>query len=152
MKKQLLVCTLVLSQNLWANTSLKCDWIETSEHAENYFVASSLDFQINEDSEQVNFTNDTFLNRQYSPCWVGNFSSCSFSFSHNSDIWEIDSLSNNTLHLSTDAAYWDAELKLTFQDNLDSLRTGDEVSMILSGDDGDGTWIQSEFFNCKVVK
>ena len=150
MKKQLLALSLVLSTSTFAASTFNCQWIETQEHSENFYQEAQFNFSFSIEDEKVLVTEDTFLERRYSPCWSGNFSSCSFSFSHNSDTWDILDLTGNTLVMSTDAAYWDAELKMTFNDDLTQLNSGDQTVMILSGDDGDGTWISAEFFNCEA--
>jgi len=134
----LAVLFFLLAASISDAKTYSCKWLESDKHGENYFVQdTSFVFSIKEN--EIKIIQDDFLNRIYSPCWVGNFTSCSFSFSYDvNKAWEIFSKTNNS-YTAYNSWYFTSELIFTF----------DEAgNLSLDGDDSDGTFINNEKFEC----
>jgi hypothetical protein len=151
--KFIVLCALYLSlmshQILAEDVSLSCLWQESSDHAPQFYREAVFAFDLTK-SELI-VTQDTFLNRRYTPCWIGNYSSCSFGFDYDrrSD-WTILSASSTKISLEAPGFYWNAELNLEFSKDLQMINSGDQISMVMSGDDGDGVMFHDELFTCQV--
>lgn len=130
-------------------TTLSCNWLESAEHAPGFYRPAKIVMTIKE--KEVQFIEDTFLFRSYSPCWTGNWSSCAFGFTYYGETWTIEESSSNTLKLSAPGAYWSAELDITFEKKPTFLKRGEVTETRISGDDGDGVWFNDEAFLCQKI-
>ncbi|MCF8057877.1 MAG: hypothetical protein K9K67_01165 [Bacteriovoracaceae bacterium] len=129
--------------------TLNCQWLESSEHAAGFYRPAKI--QMTFKDQTVTFVEDTFLFRTYSPCWVGNFSSCAFGFNYEGNTWTITSNVNKTYELEAPGFYWDAQLTFEFEKELKNLSRGEVVKASLSGDDGDGVMFSDEAFLCQKI-
>lgn len=128
----------------------KCDWVKSASHADDYFgKGAGFTLQFIGDAK-VKIIEDTFFNRTYKPCWVGDSSSCMFSFSYDSSkVWAMTSDENEKSEPLVLTQVWTtgtvggvSEIKL-FDDN----ENGD---ITIKGDDGDGTMF-TENFSCDMT-
>lgn len=138
-----------LSLNLFSaeipKNTFKCDWIKSDSHSEAFYRPAHLTFTLN---DSLKLVEDTFLYRRYTPCWVGNHVSCAFGYTYYNDVWNIDEQSEVSLKISTEGAYWDAELSLNFQKSIREMEINETTIALISGDDGDGVWFNKEKFSC----
>jgi hypothetical protein len=150
--KSLVLVLGLLTLNAGAQT-LNCQWLESTEHSVGFYRPAKI--QRSFEYEKVVFVEDTFLYRTYSPCWVGRFSSCAFGFGYKGNTWAILSSGNSNGHQSFEIEapgfYWDAQLSLTFEKNIESLSRSEAVKAVISGDDGDGVMFSNESFLCQKI-
>lgn len=148
----LLIMASSLSTFATNNTNIKCNWVESETHADDFFRPASIQFSYQSlvPKAQIKFTEDTFLFRTYSPCWTGGFSSCAFGFSYEGSTWTIlENTHNQKISMEAPGFYWDAELEFNFSKKLSDLKRGQVFAATLSGDDGDGVFFSDEKFICQ---
>lgn len=130
-------------------TTLNCSWLESQDHAPGFYRPAKIVMDVKE--SQVVFKEDTFLFRHYSPCWMGSWDSCAFGFSYYDKTWQIDQQTVKSLEISTPGVMWDAELSISFDKELSSLKRGEITGASISGDDNDGVWFNDEAFVCQKI-
>lgn len=130
----------ILASSISDAKTYSCLWLKSDKHTDSYFVENmNFNFNINEENSEIEILNGDFLNRRYTPCWVGGYSSCAFSFSYDQDKkWKIFSKTKNS-YLAYNSWYFTSELIFTFDE---------EGNLNLDGDDSDGTFINNENFRC----
>lgn len=126
---------------------MDCQWLKSSKHSEGFYRPADFNFSVVDNT--LSLRKDTFLFRTYTPCWTGNFSSCAFGFTYDTDsVWKIGEMTERSMTLSAPGFYWSAELKIQFEVDVMALQDGDQFLMTLSGDDGDGVIFNNEKFSC----
>lgn len=146
MKFILLLPALFFSSSIFADT-LTCVWQNNAKYATGYFRHAQFDLALEKDSAHI--TRDTYFERYYEPCWTGKWKNCSFSFEHNSSKkWETESQTPTKVTLYQNNNWFNASLEFHFSQSLASLPKEASVLAILNGDDGDGTFIESDKFVC----
>jgi len=144
-----LLLPLFFTQSILAK-DIDCKWQKSTNHSEGFYRLADFNFTLTK--SQFLLRQDTFLNRTYTPCWLGSYSSCKFGFTYEKDArWSVKSKTNNTISLSAPAYYWSAELYLEFSTKMSSLQSGNKFMLTMSGDDGDGVFFHKETFSCQML-
>lgn len=152
MKKVLALTALLLSLNSLAST-FECRWLnEGVTQGTSFYRPASffVDFK-----EQKSFIkNDTFFDRTYSPCWTGGFESCRFLFEVPKGQLKIVDQNSKQISLEFESldAYGVGSLFFDFAKDLSEVSKGETVRTVISGDDGDGTYLEESVFSCERKK
>lgn len=150
MKFTLNILFILFAMNTHAAT-LECHWQKNQSHSEAFFKPAQFTLNINQ--KQAAIYNDTFFRRTYVPCYNSAFRACAFSFNYDKNSpWEIMQVKqqneNSTRIKLINTWYFTSWLNLSFDKNIIELTSGETTSLVLSGDDDSGTYIQYEMFNC----
>lgn len=158
MKFIILLTTLIFSQaqaiRVVDNTKfvLECAWQDSvNQYSPGYYRPAGFKLYFKDDVFYV--TQDSYFIRRYEPCWVGNYSSCYFSFGDAAyKPYVIEESTSSYVRAEKSGGYYDPVLEMTFNKNFYDLQDGQTVRMSLFGDDNDGTFINDDSFVCTKRK
>ncbi|MGH1468174.1 MAG: hypothetical protein ACRBBP_04735 [Bdellovibrionales bacterium] len=139
----------------------RCVWQPSADHAQGFFVEDvgfSLEFKVEGESSTALITEDTFFNRTYTPCYVGEFESCMFAFSYDEeDVWDVDDATGTLTQVwrknfetEYNDGYPEEEGTVDGISSLEVITDNEEDYTVFKGDDGDGTWFEEKFL-CEVI-
>lgn len=149
MKNGLLLTALLLSFNSFAST-FECHWQnEGITEGENFYRPAS--FVLILQGQKAFIKNDTYFDRTYSPCWIGGFESCRFLFEVPKGPLKIAEQSSKQISLEFESidVYGTGSLYFDFGKDLAKIGKGERVRTLISGDDGDGTYLEESVFLCE---
>ncbi len=153
MKTMILLTVAFLSLNTYAST-FKCEWLnEGIVDSDQFYRPASFVIDFNKTSSTI--SEDTFFNREYRPCWTGGFESCSFNFELPvSGVLNIEKQKNNTTHLSFESVtgYGVGNMEFLFAKKVSRVEIGEAVKAVLTGDDGEGTFLNETYFSCQRLQ
>jgi len=153
MRIVLIIAVCFMCSQQFANaTVLNCHWLKTSDLGQEFYRPAQLKIEIKD--QYIIFHKDNFTSRLYEPCWIGDFSSCYFIFSHQRhEPWKITQISRSDA--GTDLTienswHWTAKMTWSFDSRIDRLMVGDTALAQVSGDDGDGVVFNHYRFSCRT--
>ncbi len=152
MKKMIALSALLIATNTFAST-FECKWLnEGITEGNQFYRPASFVMDINQSSVKV--SQDSFFDREYKPCWTGSFESCRFAFELPQKALPIVDKSSKQISLEFESLdeYGVGSLFLDFDKEVSKVTKGDAVRMIMSGDDGDGTFLNESVFSCKRLR
>ena len=152
MKRIVTLATLLLAVNTFAST-FECKWLnEGITEGDQFYRPASFVIEINQLS--VKISKDPFFDREYNPCWTGGFETCSFAFELPQKALSISDKSANHISVEFESLdeYGVGSLIFDFDKELSKVNKNESVRTVISGDDGDGTFLNESFFSCKRLR
>jgi hypothetical protein len=132
--------------SLSSAATFNCEWQNRSDYPKNFYRPASVHFEVKE--KTVKILSSNYFSRLYQPCWTGEFTSCYFNFDIDlTQDLEITAQTDKTISVEQQY-YFVASFDMTFAKKYSAIAVGEKVNMKISGDDGDGTYIENDTFTC----
>lgn len=128
--------------------SFECKWQKSEDHAKDYYLPNSGFNMVFYTGDSFVIEKDSFFNRSYEPCWMGEWESCKFSFTYNAEKeWKVKRLDEDkyeahqawTLQLEEGYGTVSGFSSLTFNFSKDL------AHVQIKGDDDSGTFFEENF-------
>lgn len=131
------LATLALSLNL------NCQWQDRGDYPKGFYRPAGVQLEIS--GQALRLTDLGYLSRRYEPCWTGGHKSCYFTLAIDTQK-DLEILEQEAARIYVEQinGYSIAHFEMVF--------SKDYRTMILSGDDGDGTFVHDEQFLCEMKK
>lgn len=153
MKKIILLATVFVSLSSYAS-SFNCQWLNKGiVDGDNFYRPAS--FQIDVNKKTATVSQDSFFYRTYTPCWAGNYESCAFNYELPTDgFLTVEKQTKKDIEFSFESVtgYGVGNLTLSFEKNISRINVGEKAEVVMTGDDGEGTFLNETYFSCQRLQ